>query len=280
MPGFSNVRDLVDKAYTQGNYQYTLWRKTNTTSGSVGFMFDWSTGGGNPSANYYASEPLVAAILNGQKGLFHGGNVSPKKKYLANLTALNTAIVAVPNWIILCDYLLYYPFIDLTISDEQFFDNTVTLPRYTDGMGVQIILVNVGVGALTTGTVSLKYTNQNGTSGRQTPTVSAVAPNFIGYLATDYLPSTRTTWMRLAAGDTGVRSIESITSNGLGDGLITAVLVKPLANIFIAGITGAAEVNFLRTSPRLPQILDGAYLNFLGTAVTNQAIGEATFIWG
>ena len=43
--------------------------------------------------------------------------------------------------IILADYLLYYPTIVDGNTDPQVMNNTVTLPRYTDGKGVMMMAV-------------------------------------------------------------------------------------------------------------------------------------------
>jgi hypothetical protein len=67
--------------------------------------------------------------------------------------------------LVLCDYLLFYPFVDESVTDEQIMDNTATLPRYTDGDGVQMMAVVVAaqVGG---GTFTVNYTNSDGVSGR------------------------------------------------------------------------------------------------------------------
>ena len=56
---------------------------------------------------------------------------------------MNTAANAVPNYVMMLDYLLYYPFVDMSVTDAQPLVNTVTLPRYTSGVGVQIMAVQV-----------------------------------------------------------------------------------------------------------------------------------------
>lgn len=68
--------------------------------------------------------------------------------------------------LILLDYLGFYPFIDESVTDKQFTDNTVTLPRYADGDGVQIMPVVVA--GQTGGGCSSAYTNEHGESGRIT----------------------------------------------------------------------------------------------------------------
>ena len=51
--------------------------------------------------------------------------------------------------------------------------------------------------------------------------------------------------MALQDGDTGVRTVDSITFNGVGDiGLISLVLVKPIATHYIRGIDAPVENRF------------------------------------
>jgi len=71
---------------------------------------------------------------------------------------MSNSATGLPLPLILCDYLLYYPSVDDSISDTQILDNTVTLPRYTDGKGVQVIAVTV---AGRTGGQSFYFTYTN-----------------------------------------------------------------------------------------------------------------------
>lgn len=66
-----------------------------------------------------------------------------------------SSATGLPMSFILCDYLLYYPFVDTGTNDEQFMTNSVTLPRYTDGKGVQMMAVSVASNSGTTPTFLL-----------------------------------------------------------------------------------------------------------------------------
>jgi len=128
---------------------------------------------GRPIPKYWSdATPLVAkAVYYSQDGgLEHGGGVSPSEKYLRLTTGIATAATALPLTMVLCDYLLYYPTIDDSSLDEQVLDNTVTLPRYTDGEGVQVIAVSLN-GRTGGGRFYFTYTNSEGVSGRTSQTV-------------------------------------------------------------------------------------------------------------
>lgn len=186
---------------------------------------------------------------------------------------------------VLMDYLLYYPSIDDGTLDEQVMDNTVTLPRYTDGEGVQMMAVTTG---LRTGgqSFSVKYTNQDGVTGKVSPTVIQNAAAFIGSITnSDRAISGSASWMiPLADGDTGVRAVESVTMNGVDVGLFSIILVKPLGQICFreSQISTAGTINtpnekdFLLYG-QMPRIYDDAYLNMV---VLPQASLATTILGG
>jgi hypothetical protein len=88
----------------------------------------------------------------------------------------------------------------------------------------------------------------------------------------------------LQGDDQGVRLIEGVTFLGAGDvGLITLVLVKPLAYHCIQEITAPSERDFAIDFPSMPRIYDDAYLNLIchpvGTLASAQLTGLAEFVW-
>lgn len=97
---------------------------------------------------------------------------------------------------------------------------TAALPRYTDGIGVMIGLdVYTATGGTAT-TVTASYTNQDGTSGRTTQVVGWPASAPVG----------RRYILPLQDGDTGVRSVGSVTFAGSTSvaGDVGVTLFKPL----------------------------------------------------
>ena len=285
MPGFSGIRELVD-ASNDASF-YATWRKSPTQVTTQGVWYDLSMSPGNPVPQYYAASPMVAQTLsrsvNG--GVPHAGNVSPAKKFLRRLTAMTTTATALPMPMMLLDYLMFYPFIDQGDTTEQLFDNTQLLTRYTTGAGVQIMPVVVG--AQTGGqTFQCSYTNQSGVAGRTTSTAAmTTAQSVNGTILTTARAQAGCAgpFLPLQEGDTGVRSIESVTCNGADVGLFTLVLVKPLAQLSIRGIDAPVELDFLRDFPAMPQIQDDAYLSFLccpsGSLAATAIHGDITVAW-
>ena len=60
--------------------------------------------------------------------------------------------------IVIFDLLGYYPLIDGDSTDLQEADNTLTLPRYTDGEGVGLVIVNHVAPAVQGGVATIAYT--------------------------------------------------------------------------------------------------------------------------
>jgi hypothetical protein len=270
MSGFGNNREVV-LAEDSGRYLYASFRKQATQTTGAGVWFDLSMSPGNPAPNYYIGSPGEFTVLaqSTDGGLRHGGAVNTLgyKKHIRKLMAFTTTSTAVPLPMKLLDYLGFYPFIDESILDEQFMDNTTTLSRYTDGKGVQLMPVTVA-GHTGGQTFTVNYTNSAGVSGRVTQ-AARMSTQFVNgtILHSQQAGSTYPNngpFLPLQIGDSGVRSVESVTIGGVGDvGLFALALVKPLATFALRGVDAAVETDFLIDNSVMPEIVDDAYLNFI-----------------
>jgi len=282
----NNQKQLID-AELEGRVRRYTWRKTPSQVSSAGFWFDLAMSPGNPGPKYWFDAPpgIAKAISQSDDGgLFHGANTSPQKQYLRLITAGTVTATALPLTLYLCDYLLYYPSCDDSVTDPQTLDNTVTLPRYTDGEGVQIMAVSVA-GRTGTQDFYCTYTNSDGVAGRTSRTVTQNASSAIGTIQTgaNASASTASPFVGLQGGDRGVRSIESVTMLGADVGLFTLILVKPIAQTTIKEVTAFYEKDFLLYTGALPEIKDNAYLNFIclpqGSLAATALIGDIKVIW-
>jgi hypothetical protein len=265
MAGFKSVRQVVDTELNGGTI-LSSFRKTVGVATPSGIWLDLSMFSGTPVPNFYAASSLVGTALSysSSKGLYHGGAVSPLQKVFRSYILMASTSAGIPMPLIMQDYLLYYPFADEGDTEEQFMDNTVTLPRYTDGAGVQIMVISQGTrtgGALFT----VKYTNQDGVSGRVTEAARMNTNSITGSIATSSLNNnfTQGPYLTLQDKDTGVRSIESVTFQTGDTGVCALVLVKPVATTQIREQTAPVEVDFLLDRSISPVIQDDAYLNFI-----------------
>jgi hypothetical protein len=293
--GFANVRDLVD-AEAAGRAKIVSFRKVPAVVTVAGTWYDYSMAPGTPPPQYYAAAPLNATVLSRSNdgGIQHGGDVGPLSKFMRSMLLVCVTAGGVPQRFMVLDYLMFYPFVDMGTADPQVMTatssptNPAELTRYVDGEGVQMMAVLVAPHGLVGDTFVVTYTNQDGVPGRVTPAhtmTTAVAVN--GTILTTATSGAGRTgpFLCLAAGDTGVRSIESVQcAAGIDVGLFTLVLVKPLANISLRGIDAPSEVDwFVSGGGILPAVADDAYLNLIshpaGSLSAAALTGIASFVW-
>ncbi len=282
----ANIKQLVD-AELEGRVRRYTWRKTPSQSTIAAIWFDLSMSPGNPPPKYWFDAPPLIAKAVSQSvdgGLFHGANVSPQEKYIRLITAGTPTVTALPINFYLCDYLLYYPSCDDSTTDTQVLDNTVTLPRYTDGKGVQMIAVSVA-GRTGGQQFYVTYTNSDGVSGRTSQIVTQNSAAAVGTIVTSATTTAASgnPFIGLQGNDSGVRSIESVTMLGADVGLFSLILVKPLAQTAIKEITVPYEKDFFIHGASLPKVEDDAYLSFLclpnSSMSTTVLVGDLKVIW-
>jgi hypothetical protein len=93
-----------------------------------------------------------------------------------------------------------------------------------DYKGTEIWLETVTTFGVSSQTVTITYTNQDGTAGKSTTFATGITPT-VGRMAQ----------VPLAAGDTGVQKIESVTSTGPTSGTFNVLVLRPLWTARVAG---------------------------------------------
>ena len=283
-----NTKQLID-AELCGRVSQYVWRKTPSIATNAGFAFDLSMSPGNPPAKYwFDAPPYVATAItrSADGGLYHGANVSPSAKYLRSITAMTGTSTALPMHMALCDYLLYYPTIDQSITEDQTMTNNTVLPRYADGRGVQVLCVllsgNAGNGPI----FQMEYTNSEGVTGRLSTIRIATSTGKMGQIGThaiNYGSMNATIFCTLQDNDSGVRSIQRVTMQTTDIGLFTLILVKPLMRTQIFETTAPYEKDCLVIGGEVPRIYDDAFLNFVcvpnGTLAATALVGDIKVIW-
>ena len=298
MAGFRNIREWAT-ASDNGQEWYLLLNKGFSPNISItGRHYDWTTVGGNPAANYYASSPLVAAVLDSGVRPYLP-DVAPYKQGIRSITmTVWTSNTSATNGLggsyNLNDYLLYYPFIDFTaVGEEQLMTNIVTLPRSSDGKGVKMMLVAQS-SVVGSGSMAVTYINQDGVQ-KTTPTFFINSTQTSGELCSCMATASvgPTEFIPLAAGDSGVRSVVSANVITDGGGIGAIVLVKPLTKIFAGDASSRITTGTISTGSFVqvqavidgPPITldDGAFLGFVGwhptTQATSKIIAEFKTVW-
>ena len=282
-----------------GQVWVTQFRKlvasaTTPTSGWI----DYSYYAGSPVANFYASAPYVSARIDADKGIYT--HPTGQSKHLKNLLLMTmassaTGVTNARQSLLLCDYLLYYPFIDTdAVGEEQTLENTVAIPRYPAG---KVIAVSQSA-ASTVGQFTMTYTNQDGVAGRVSQnnfTLGTLSGG--GQIASTGLSGAGFhPFVQLAAGDTGVRSIESVTFSAPGGGLMALVIVQPIFHGFVTqecrrttsanleSYGACDEFASIIHQMGAPEIKDGAVLNifaqgFAGSLASSALVGILETAW-
>lgn len=297
--GFSSVDDFLNKVTNSGQFYRADWNKNflPTTAAVAGEWHCLARGAGNPAADtiYNTGTNLAFQATSdstaGAGGIQHGGNVSTATKHIVNASAFTAAATVAPCVLMLVDLLGFYRVTSTTTITAQTLDNTVTIPRYTGGEGVQAFMWanNATPLGAATPNLSINYTNSAGTSGKVTPTVlpigkTAGSNGLVIYSGTGsgkYGP-----FMPLASGDKGIRSIQSVTiSASYVSGEFSIGLCRPLLTLPITTLGVASERDLINQVPSLPRVYDGANLVWLmysgaATPVNSSLIGHLDFGWG
>lgn len=297
MPGFATVSEYAN-ADLDGRCWITQFRKAVTSTATVTSSFiDYTYFAGSPLANFYASTPLEAAEVDPSRGIYVP-SVSPAKQVLKSITLMTSSASATTTSnqrqeMYLCDYLMYYPFVDTDSTDQQDLIQSVTLPRYTSGQ----VLAIAQSASSTIGQFTMSYTNQDGTPGRTSPNcfvqiVAGGGQSLVSHISGGGFHP----FVPLRAGDSGVRSIESVTFTAVGGGLMALVIVKPIQSLFLASecrrtTTGnlesygaASEILSVIHKAGAPEIKDGARLGFIakgngGSRASSILVGTLETTW-
>jgi hypothetical protein len=290
--GFSSIDDLINEMTTNGKRWRADFNKTVANGAYVaGAWYDLSLLAGSPVANTFTGTALNAQVPTETTGwgIYHGGNVSTDTKHLLKAVAVSNTTTASPGTLLLVDVCLYYPGISTISATAQNMVNGTSLTRYTDGNGLRMYMTMTVASGANTPTLAVSYTNQAATAGRALGATTALtASSGIGrFTHSGTAANNRGPFLPLASGDTGVRSVQSvtITTPHATTGTAALVLCYPIAEIPLSTANVPVIMDFLSQAPSLPQIQDGACLNLLyqpaGAAANGSIIsGSLEFAWG
>lgn len=178
--------------------------------------------------------------------------------------------------LIIADILNHSGGLNATLTTEQTTGlPTAALTRHTSGEGVMAGLICYAQNGSTASTVTMKYTNQAGTQNRVSPAVQ--------FGGTGYREAAALILMPLAAGDTGVRSVESVTfaATTTSNANVGVVLFKPLAMIACNNFEGAHVIDAVSSGGfigSLAQAEPGACLSLLAVVSSNQTISGSIIL--
>jgi hypothetical protein len=246
-----DYRDRVLQSVSEGRKQTYFWEKLLVTSTVLNFNHLFSLAGNPGAGDYTAATAKAATAITGGSSpvpatLFGTINFDdPTASYDALVTAAKafSSTVNANGTLILVDLLALYRGCDANSNLAQPMTVTPTtgdliLPRYTDGKGVMILSdVQVALGAVASA-YSVVYTDQGGATGT-TPShtlLASAAASKVAHQNTIAGP-----FMKLASGDTGVKSIQSMQFTvASGAGTVALWLCKPLLILPVVSLSGTA----------------------------------------
>lgn len=293
----SSHTDFIN-AYDNGRTHTQRFIKTGAGQAGDTKWQDWAYQAGQPGYDARigpvgALTPVVAAkndaiyfppIAAGMQRMLHKLTLTPKA---------NNASQATIDFV-LYDLVGYYPLIDGDSVDPQDLDNTLPLPRYADGKGLQLVMVNHVSPGVANGQMTLEYTDSTGTDQTVTRGVPLNGLNFVCSPARNAAVADVGPLTVSLLGE-GIRRVNRITYLTPPGGLHCLYLIKPMAQfqhyhdaLLQADTTGskaAIEVDFAaKDGWRMPVVQDGAHLSFFyrakGGGRTVTFFGDATFVWG
>lgn len=218
-----------------GNYagKSIPFMKTSTATDVAGCWYCTSKDAGYPGAWAVGTPGINGRVTDGTTSGDYGCIPIPNASTGANyLTALEMA-ASVNHTNDFFDVLWVNSGIVVTTTTAQAI-TTPTLPARDvngttngDGCSIALLVTTVLTNAAANAGITVSYTNSKGTAGR-TATLSAIAGS--------QLPATAVVgtiiWFQLAAGDTGVRSIQSITlTTSLLTGAVSLMICRDISTI-------------------------------------------------
>lgn len=228
--------------------------KTGGTMASAGGMRAYTPwyANGNPGAATANSVGVDGAAVSGAvSGAIPRSNPVSGNAYIANMSFQATQ----PGQLWIIDRLWHNSGLSATLTSAQAISPAALPARdlnaSTNGAGVFAGIEWSATGGAGTPTVTLSYTNQSGTAG-QTATLSAVTTPPAGTMEI----------FTLAAGDTGIRSVQSYTSNATRtSGTFHLVLFRVVATVSLSGTNVGNDKDAITLG--LPRVYDDSVLQML-----------------
>jgi hypothetical protein len=286
-----SVSDVLE-AHGAGRVHTQRFLKNSGTTGD-GQWHDWSYASGQPG---YDARIGVAGQFNPFVAVKNDAIYFPpieagQERHLTDITLTTIASGTNQSSVdaVLYDILGVYPLIDGDNTDQQSFDNTLTLPRYSSGEGVFPVLVNHVAPVLAVANGTMNYINSIGNPKSVAIRVVNTGQNKVCSAVPDS-SSAAALVMPLASGCRGARSVTSVTFTQPPGGLMCIYLMRSLATI--TNLDGRLVADKIFTEKSLltqngwsmPRIYDGAHLGFFvrpnGGGRSFTMFGTLTFVWG
>ena len=281
---FRNIKE-VSQAYEDGRlHQSFIYKSSTPSAGSANRWTDMSMGAGTPVYNAYVGGQLEATQLIGSRnrGINTGPNMAAgQQKYLSQFSLASPQTTnGPPLAYVIADYLMFYPLIDGDATEQQDMTNDVTLPRYSDGVGVKAFIV-ITTPMTSNGNILIGYTDSDGVD--RTYTQSTVFAAAVGVSISCGPTSSISQLPFVTIPEKGIKRINYVTNLTSLGGFYCICLCKPIASMMQQEPLTITEKSLVTSQMSMPRIYDGAYLNALiassSTGAPGSIRGQFDFIW-
>ena len=277
--GFASQDDLITSITTDGQIDTVVYQKTSPAAGLAGHWQHFLSGVGTiPAATFSGAEATFVATDNtwSEGAIPIGDQTLPITKHILNMGVSVVAAAGAPWFVLPIDLVGYAKLTTTNVSTTGVKTITMTpisntaanVDRYPNGEGLRLFVASYATMGANAPTMVVNYTNSAGTTGRTTTSgIVSTASATSGILLNSGNAANKVgPFLNLAAGDTGVKDIESLTWGGTAhaSGSVFIGLCKPLCMPIPVPATGLYNmVDFVNTLPSLPRLRNGANIQFL-----------------
>ena len=277
--GFQSHDDLILQITTNGKIEPIIYQKTLAAAASAGHWNHLLNSAGTvQAATFVGAEATFVATDNAwvEGSIPIGDQTLPATKHIMSMGASVIAGTGAPWFLLPIDMVGYAKLSTTNVSTTGAKAITMTplsntaanVDRYPNGEGLRMFVGAIAAMGANAPTMQVTYTNSAGATGKMTvagcvSTASAATGTILnsGNAANKYGP-----FLPLAAGDTGVKDIESLTWGGTAhaSGTVIVGLCKPLGMPIPVPATGLYNlIDFVNTLPSMPRLRNGANVSFL-----------------
>jgi len=274
--GFTSQDDLITQLTANGKGDTVVTTKTLSSAGTAGAWTLLSGHAGYPPAATFTGSDLVYVATDdtwSEGTIYTGGDVDPATKHFTAGGACCVAAAGAPWYVMAIDLVGFVPLSGANVSTTG--TKTVTMTaigsgagkgdRYPAGQGLRLfVAADTALGA-NAPTCTINYKDVAGNSAVTTSFTSTASLGVGQLLNTGAAANKYNPFIPLAAGDTGVSDIESLTWAGTAhaSGTVIIGLCKPLWMIPVPATGLYNKVDFVNALPSMRKIPDGANIQFL-----------------
>lgn len=263
MAGFTGTNDLISEVTQNGKVYPRTGFKNVTSPEAAGVWHSLWRETGMPGVGADPATTPGTSYSSSAGGLYFPDQASDYK-FLANMMTTLTQV----GTVMIYDRLVAVSGISVASTGNKTISST-SLPRYTNGIGVQCWLEFSTASTATVGSITLNsYTDTDDNTGQTGAAVSmpAAATNVNSFVQ---LP--------LAAGDLGLKAVSTINvGTATTSGVVNVVLLYPLGYVPHAANV-ATIMDFVTGLPIMPRLYDGATLG-LAVLAANTTTARHDFI--